>query len=251
VEIPPERPHSIFLRTVVASFLAYAGYGSTAPVKNQMIQRLESLYSFAKNPDFLQIFADESQFKGIPKKSKHRLVSPDYYPEQKIMFPWIHDIRGLAHCPEIIYSRKYYPQIQKVVNMILTPAYQKLPHSYGLAKYENRHYVLGWAMHLPGYCSKLEEHEISVLLLTLEFMAQFQEAQDSVWFNDAIKYLETFRTEKGTYLFPRVHLPEKKFGYWVGGSRMALDSRKGNPLAIELESTFRMVYIKHLAGIDD
>ena len=52
----PETPHAIFLRTVIASFLAYAGYGSTKPVKDQMVERLESLYDFARNPDLSRVF---------------------------------------------------------------------------------------------------------------------------------------------------------------------------------------------------
>ncbi|MBE0525474.1 MAG: hypothetical protein IH631_00925, partial [Candidatus Thorarchaeota archaeon] len=31
LEAAPEKPHAIFLRTIIASFLAYAGYGSTQP----------------------------------------------------------------------------------------------------------------------------------------------------------------------------------------------------------------------------
>jgi hypothetical protein len=250
VGTPPDRPHSIFLRTIVASLLAYAGYGSTTMVEKQMIQRLNILYSFAKSPDFSQIFADESQFKGLPKKTDHKLVNPELYPEQNFMLPWVHDIRGLAHCPNIINSGKYRAHIEKIVSSILTPDYQKIPWSYGLAKYENRYYVLGWAVHLPSYWSTPTERELAELLLSLEFMAQFPIARESSWFKDAMEYLESFRTDQGTYLFPRKYLPERKFGYWVSGTRMMFDERKGNRHAIECESTFRVVHIKHLAGND-
>jgi hypothetical protein len=249
VETPPERPHSIFVRTIVASFLAYAGYGSTTPVEKQMVQRLNSLYSFAKEPDFSQIFVNESKFKGVPKKSTHRLVNPELYPEQKFVLPWIHDMRGLAHCPDIINSGKYHSYGEKIVDMVLTPEYQRLPWSYGLARYEDRYYVIGWAVHLPGYWSKPAEKDLPELLLTLEFMARFRGARDTDWFKDSMEFLETFRTDTGTYLFPRKLLPERKFGYWVGGTRMMFDERKGHANAIECESTFRILQIKTMMNI--
>ncbi len=244
LDTSPKRPHSVFMRTVIAAFLAYAGYDATQPVLSQMTRRLESLYEFANNPDFSRVFVDKSDFKGIPKKSKYGLVNPELYPDQNFMLPWIHDIRGLAHCSSIVRSKKYRPQIEKIIDVVLTPEYQKLPWSYGLAKYEGRYYVLGWVMHLPGYLSRPTEQELAELLLTLEFMARFRGARDSDWFRDSLEFLETFRTDTGTYLFPRKFLPEKKVGYWVAGTRMMFDDRKGHANAIECESTFYMLRIR-------
>ena len=79
----PEKPHTVFLRTVIASFLAYAGYGSTKQVDDQMLDRLESLYEFAKDPDLSQIFVNKSDYKGVPKNSEHEIVNPDLYPDQR------------------------------------------------------------------------------------------------------------------------------------------------------------------------
>ena len=131
---------------------------------------------------------------------------------------------------------------------MLTDEYQNLPWSYGLAKYGSRYYVLGWAAHLPGFEKEPEGREFAELLLTLEFMAKFPIARKSKWFRKSMKYLETFETDSGTYIFPRGWLSEKKTSYWVGGTRMMLDERKGNPKAIECESTFRVIHIKHLAS---
>ena len=244
----PVAPHAVFLRTVIASFLAFAGYGSTSPVKNQMTQRLEALYEFAKQPDFSSVFVDKSGFKGFLKGSeRYRLVNPDLYPDQQFMLPWVHDIRGLASCRELMTEQGYRDKINRVIEMILTPEYQSLPWSYGLAKYGTRYYVLGWAAHLPGYTSRPEGRSFAEVLLTLELMARFTTARKSPWFVDSMEYLESFRTENGTYIFPRTWLPEKQVGYWVGGLRMGYDDRKSNPKAIECESTFRVLKIKQIA----
>ena len=240
----PEKPHAVFLRTIIASFLAYAGYGSTKPVNDQMLDRLENLYEFAKDPDFSRIFVDTSEFKGIPKNSEYGLVNPELYPEQRFMLPWIHDIRGLASCQRIMDSKDHRNKLDNIIELLLTEEYQSLPWSYGLAKYGSRYYVLGWAAHLPGYSKKPEGREFAELLLTLEFMAKFPVVRNSKWFSKSMEFLETFETDSGTYRFPRGWLSEKKTGYWVGGRRMMFDERKGNSLAIECESTFHVLRIK-------
>lgn len=244
VGITPERPHAIFLRTIVASFLAYAGYGTTKPVNDQMIERLESLYGFARDPDFSRIFVDKANFEGAPKNSEYGLVNPELYPEQRFMLPWIHDIRGLASSKSIMDNRRHRSKLERIIELVLSEEYQCLPWSYGLAKYGSRYYVLGWAVHLPGYSSKPEGRGFAELILTLEFMAKFRIARESDWFRSSMEYLESFKTDSEIYLFPQGWLSEKKTGYWVGGTRMMLDERKGNPKAIECESTFHILKIK-------
>ncbi|MHA1423775.1 MAG: hypothetical protein ACTSSD_16945 [Candidatus Thorarchaeota archaeon] len=247
-EISTEIPHTIFLQTIVASFLAYSGYDTTKPVNDHMTARLESLYEFAKEPDFTRVFVDKSEYIGIPKNSEYDLVNPELYPNQRFMLPWIHDIRGLASCKNIIDSETYRHKLDKIIELVLTEEYQSLPWSYGLVKYGSRYYVLGWAAHLPGYSKEPEGREFAELLLTLEFMAKFPIARKSEWFSRSMEYLESFETDSGTYIFPRGWLPEKKTSYWVGGTRMLLDERKGKRNTIECESTFRVVFIKHLAN---
>jgi len=244
VGVIPERPHAIFLKTVVASFLAYAGYGTTSPVMKQMKQRLDTLYEFARDPDFATIFVDKAEFKGLPKNSKnHELVNPILYREQRFRLPWVHDIRGLANSKFIFENDVLRDRLDAIIEMILTPEYQNLPRSYGLAKYDKGYYVMGWAVHLPGYTSRPEERNFAELLLTLEFMAKIPAARESLWFKDMMTYLESFKTDIGTYRFPKSWLPEKSEGYWVKGLHMAYDERS-SPNAVECESTFWILLIK-------
>ena len=56
-----------------------------------------------------------------------------------------------------------------------------------------------------------------------------------------------YRVE-GTYFFPRRGLVERPVGYYVTGTRMGIESGPRSRRALEIESTFRMLKIKRLAG---
>jgi hypothetical protein len=246
-----EFPHAVFQQTIIASFLAYARYGRIQPVVDHLTSRLNALNKFAENPDFQSIFVDKSEYKGIPKSAKaHQLVNPEFYPEQQFILPWIHDIRGLAFCDTIMENTSLKKKCESVVKLILTEEYQNLPWSYGIARYYEKYYVIGWAVNLPGFHSEIDKTNFGELLLNLEMMAVFESARNSDWFSKSIHFLEEFKTDRGTYLFPRSWLPERKVGYWVGGLRMGLESERMSQLAIECESTFWMLHIKHLAEMN-
>lgn len=53
--------------------------------------------------------------------------------------------------------------------------------------------------HLGGYS----------VLNYLRMMSKFKVACKSKWFSDCISYVEQFRTEKGTYIFPKEYLNKK------------------------------------------
>ena len=250
LQTPPDKPHSEFLRTIVASFLAYAGYGKTGQVAQQLLQRLETLHKFARKPDFSSIFVDKKDYSGIPKHGAgHGLVNPDLYSDQRFMLPWLYDIRGIANTPMIMDNQRLKRKADGIVRMILTPEYQEIPFSYGLAEHKSKYYVIGWAVKLPGFTSRPSGREFAEMLLTLEMLAPFSSSQRSSWFRNVIDYLDDYQTDLGTYSFPSAWLPEKKEGYWVGGHRMMFDSREEQKEAIECESTFRVLRIKQLAGL--
>ncbi len=233
-----EHPFRVFLWTLVASFLSFTGYSNTDPVHNVLTERLEATYSFARNPDLAQVF--------VGKKGNDGIVNPRLYPDQQLALPWIHDIRGFASSELILTDSSLRDKVEAVVSMVLTSDYQELPHDYGFMKYRNRVYKIGWSVHLPGFFSDPSESSMPKLLLTLSMMAPFKSARKSKWFRRMMDILETYSTEHGTYLFPKTWLPEKREGYWVNGAYMALEETRRKPSAIECESTFRMVRIKHL-----
>ncbi len=66
-------------------------------------------------------------------------------------------------------------------------------------------------------------------------------------FDMGLAHFETYRTERGTYLFPRHDLQERTSGYWVTGAYMGLKESRRPKRVLELESTFWMLRVKKLA----
>jgi hypothetical protein len=232
-----EHPFHVFLRALVASFLSFTGYSSTESVHNVLAERLESTYSFAKNPDFAQVY--------VGKRGNDGLVNPILYPNQQFVLPWIHDLRGFSSSDHILSDPPLRQKAEAVVSMVLREEYQELQPGYGLMMYKDRGYKIGWSVHLPDFFSEPSDASMPSVLLILPIMAPFKTSRESDWFKQMIDRLETCITEYGTYQFPREWLPEKREGYWVNGAYMALEPRR-KTTAIEAESTFRMFRIKHL-----
>ncbi len=57
----------------------------------------------------------------------------------------------------------------------------------------------------------------------------------------------TYRTARGTYAFPGRMIRVGASGYWVTGAYMGLGENRRNRLMLEMESTFRMLRIRHTA----
>jgi uncharacterized protein YeaO (DUF488 family) len=250
VDKVPLEAHEVFKRTLVASVLARAGYHMVEAVSKQVLSRLNTVYQFAKDPDFSQVYVDRTEHTGIPKGlEKHDLVNPQLYPNQQFALPWIHDVYAFSHLEPVLENDQHRNQVEEILKMVLTPEYQNLPWSYGLARYGTSYYVLGPAAHLPGYSQAAQGREFGEMLLLLEALAPFRTIKENQWFKNSMKQLEEFRTERGTYSFPEKWLPERGKGYWVGGEYMAFDARQGRTNAIEVESTFRVLSIRKRTGL--
>ncbi|MHA2359652.1 MAG: hypothetical protein ACXAB5_05230 [Candidatus Thorarchaeota archaeon] len=243
IDKPHVEPHSVFKKTLIASLLARAGYDMVETVEKQMVSRLRTLFKFIAAPDFSRIFVEKPDTKRM-SETDHELVNPELYPNQQFLLPWVHDVLAFSKIGGIMNQPERREMAENVMEMILSPEYQALPWSYGLARYGDRYYAIGWAVHLPGYDSIPEGRLFAEMLLLLEALAPFKTIQRSSWFKESMKYLEEYRTDDETYSFPKSWLPENKTGYWVGGYRMAYDSRTGLKKAIEIESTFRVLMIK-------
>jgi hypothetical protein len=233
-----ESPFRVFLRTLVASFLSFAGYSDTDPVSNVLKERLEATYSFARKPEFALVYMGDM--------GDEDLVDSKLYPDQQLVLPWVHDILGFAGSAQILSDPDLRQKAETVISMVLSPEYQELQPDYGLTKYKDRAYKIGWSVHLPGFLSEPSESSMPRLLRTLPMMAPFRTVRESKWFRQMMDILETYSTEHGTYRFPMSWLPETREGYWVNGAYMALEEDRKKSTANECESTFRMFRIRHL-----
>ena len=113
-----------------------------------------------------------------------------------------------------------------------------------------RTWSLGWSVHLPGFSDSLMGSLSSTLRVQMiNLLIKFRAVRQHPWLRESLNHLEQFRTDNGTYLFPREYLQEKPGGYWVNGYRMGLEEKR----KLELESTFWMAkfrnILKSAAGI--
>ena len=82
----------------------------------------------------------------------------------------------------------------------------------------------------------------------MNLVSGFPGAYEQQWFRQRIDHLEHYRTDRGTYLFPKEYLPEKKNSYYLySGAHLGLGEKGGQ--ALEIESTFRMLSIRKRAGL--
>jgi hypothetical protein len=235
-----------FLQRIVGGLLAAAGYGDDPAVMGYLQSRLADLADFCQRKDH-DIYVDRSAYKGIPAGFRETpLVDPALYPEGSIRLPMIHDLHALAHYPDALRDDTTQAQINAVVDYVLDPRYQALRDGYGLMQAgPSRYYALGWSVHLHGYqgMESLPERP-HLFLQRVALMSHFPTAWAHPWLQESIAHLETFRTPRGTYLFPRAYLPERTSGYWVAGAYMGLEENRRSRLALEVESTFWMALIK-------
>jgi hypothetical protein len=236
---------------IVGSFLVIAGYHQEEEIRKYLAQRLETLWEFTREKNF-NIYADRDQYPDIPAGFRNKpLVKPELYAGGEERFPTIYDIHALANYPAQHLDKDVQKKVDGVIEYVLHPKYQAFPEGYGLMRAGKRkYYAIGWSVHLPKYHPSTEKsYDENRLIQRLVLMANFRAARKHPWFTENAKKLEEYRTDHGTFIFPRSYLPERKSGYWVEGAYMGLEENRRKRTAIELESTFWMLKIRKNARI--
>lgn len=238
-----------FQRQLVANGLAHAGYLAESVVRDALEQRLERLAGFARRKRY-DIYVDAKSYPGYPRHFRGRpLVDPALHPDGQLPLPSIWDLYGLARLRTSSADAALRRRTDAVARYVLDDAYQALPAGYGVLRMGRyRYWAIGWDVKLPGFASgRAEPREAALALQRVELMAAFPSARRTPWFRGWLAHLDEFRTPRGSWAFPRAYLPEKPRGYWVLASQRGLEERRRTRLALELESTFRMLSIKQLS----
>jgi hypothetical protein len=240
-----ERYHNEAL--IIVPFLVRAGYATEPRVASWMAQRIEVLYKQACSKNY-GFYMNESERHSLPPAQKTVHGKLKLYYQQRFNNHW--GVMGLPTCYDL-YSLAYLPKedqltrqkVEAIVAYLLHPAFQDTPGGYIWNSHLHRPYAAGrvFLACLP------QKNEREKLVLFLEMMAQFECGKSSDWFRQGMAQLETFRTECGTYRFPREYLNEKSSYYLYAGMHMSLGEFPRNDRALELESTFRMARLKKLA----
>jgi hypothetical protein len=240
---------AMFIAKLLSSYLVQAGYRHPDLVAF-VERRTEALYRNAREKNF-DVYYSQSELQKMPTRPPNWRNTPvlraEYDPggNEKPM-PNIWDIYTLAFFPDDCKSVMLQEQIRAIIAYVLDERFQALPWGYGLLFFnENRrYYACGWSPRLPGLHGFDDPLDQGTLLLYTDLMSHFEEARKSAWFRRCLEHLETFKTETGTYCFPKNYIQEKKDQGFVCGASMGLGEDRRRKIALEIESTFRMLLIK-------
>lgn len=243
-----EGGRAVFIATVLASYFMRGGYAYDEIV--QFVQRRVASISRLAAQKTYDIHLTEAQLNGLPKQWVGKpIINPDMDPMTGTTpLPLIHDLRAFAYMPPESLSDVIRQQLDDIVTYVTDERYRALPPGYGyIWSGDNRRmcYACGWNLDLPDLDSA-KSYEQRKIVQRLELLAHFPAAHQSAWFQEGMRLLETYRTERGTYCFPAAFLTEAKAGYYVGGEYMGLEDTRRTAKTLELESTFRMLLLKKL-----
>lgn len=200
--------HDIFS----ANLLTLADLNAKA-ANDFMLKNLDRLYGFTKKKDYDIYLNDEekAKLKNIPKNFKDKKVIKkglyDYRGTYIFHYPTIYDIVGLHK----LYDLRD-PEIDEKVNTMIDyistdEFHNKIDDGYGILQVEGKRYFsMGWDPKYPGWFDLpgcMETGNASGLLFFAQYISKYPVARKTKWFADLLNYIEKYRTENGTYLFPR------------------------------------------------
>jgi hypothetical protein len=251
---PFRNKYNGFSAILSASLLSMA-YIKKPFIQDCMTGLLDEMYSFTKTRNFdIYISAGErAALKGVPPNWKKRgdFIQYDLVDRFGFCFPLIYDIMGLY----VLYDLND-PQTDKKINEIIDfisndDFHTKISAGYGILiadPTKRIYHGMGWSPHYPGWfdvadcLDKADANTGALILFFAEYISNYPIAAKTKWFAGLTAYLEKYKTENGTYIFPKEWLPEKT-GYAVNGFHMSYGENRRKKNWCEIESTF---YIQSL-----
>ncbi|MCL1858930.1 MAG: hypothetical protein FWF92_06815 [Oscillospiraceae bacterium] len=219
-------------------------------VVESMENRINALHKAAKEKVF-DVYQDESE---LPKKPE---IWTDYGVLKDAMNPWNrtaekplpmwYDILALAYYADKCADPENAKKINDIVEYIIDPEFQRLPREALLyVKARRMYHAGGFGVTLPLY--KTDEHTVpsnlSAAFEILDIMSHFEMARKSKWFGSCLNYLEQFKTETGTYIFPKEYLNKKYIDKaFLNKTNMSLKGDEREQMKRELISTMKMTEI--------
>ncbi len=232
-----------------------------------MNNRINALHTAAKERIY-DIFQDKSKLPKPPKQwLEHGVIKDEMNPFSKraeIPLPTIYDVSAMAYYQQYNKDPMIQQKIEDIMEYILTPEFQALPEGYGLLWVKERriYHACGWNPLLPMYDSYKRPGHLgnNAILNYLTMMSCYKNAIKSKWFIDGLNYIDQFKTERGTYLFPKEYLSRKcsapgfesnfmgfntnKHELYLNSENMKLRYKEREALIRELISTVNVLEIK-------
>ena len=223
---------------IMAGFLAQAGYWERQELRGFVVQRLRTKRKRVEKRVF-NFFLKPKDLAGLPKAwqgkpvLRHELVREFPLPDATDFATW-------ASMPADMLTPANRRMIDGILNYVLDPRIQSLPETHYVWD-KGRHQCFSGVNHavLPGWrgVSNAGSKQAKYILPYLATMAHLHVMSESRWFAGWMDYFEQFRTAEGTYRIPGKH------------HEMSLGENRKTRLGSEIESTFRMLSIRKLAGM--
>lgn len=225
---------------VLVPFLVRAGFTRDPRLADWLISRIEKLYHSASTGSF-DFYYPPEEAAGVPNAWKGKPIYRDEYGHTAgYSLPTCYDLYSLSYCPPVLGGENLQDKLETIAAFLSDPRFQSTQGGYGWDRVKRRCYAAGrvfLACVMPAR-----------LVLFLELAARFESARESNWFQEGLGRLESHRTRRGSYLFPRELLTERTGTHLYAGCHMGLGEDRRKPLALELESSFHMLYIYKRMG---
>ena len=240
---------------LTANFLSLAAINDEDILK-YMLESLDEVCKFAKATGYDIYLNSEERAKltGVPKNWRdcEYFIRYEVIQEHGFSFPLIYDVIGLYR----LYDLKD-ADVDNKINTVLSyisgdEFHSKLSEGYGIivageyASGNPKYNGMGWSPHYPGWsdvADYMEKDNVPKLLFFAQNIIKYPIALKTKWFYDLLNYLDKYRTDNGTYLFPKEWLKESQ-GYAVQGHHVSFGENRRKKNWREIESTFFMQLLR-------
>jgi hypothetical protein len=229
---------------LTANLLSLANMEDESAIR-YMLGSLDEMYNFVQKKIY-DIYLSEDERRRltrVPKnwKSTDYFINPDVVKKYGFSYPIVYDIMGMYR----LYDLKN-PEVDKKINAVISyistdEFHLKITDGYGiLVEEDGKYHGMGWDPKYPGWFDLpdyMETGNVPKLLFFSQYISKYPAAEKTKWFSDLLNYIEKYRTEDGTYLFPGTWLKEST-GYAVQGYHMSFGENRRKKNWREIESTF-------------
>ncbi len=238
-------------------YLLEAGYCNN-DIVDYIAARINKVYKIAEIQEFDFYETDPSKIRQRPKIWKVTPVLKDIHNCEmgEVPLPTINTLMGMLYLYNYITDKETKKKIDDIVNYIIDPRYQKTRGDYGIHWFEDKAYHAS----AGGVCLPLYENDVLIgnekysFLNIINLMSYSPIALGTEWFLKCMDFLEQYKTERDTYIFPDDFLyhtfirpanPSVVYSAYISKDVLPKIKRsERRSYAIELISTFFVLLMK-------
>jgi hypothetical protein len=240
----------------MSMYLRYAGY-DCQEIENYLFERAQLCQGTAKQKTS-EIYVIGEEAEKLPKwmKDKNLKVIKDEFSPYggSNPLPLEYEVRNYLYMNRNNIGENNLEDINNVFKYIVSPEYYTFNGDYGFHKAGKTYHGSNCGFMIPIYEEGgVERVNAYFFLSTIRDMSFSKIMRGSVAYRKCLAHIESFKTEKGTYIFPEnyldnmaFHQPTDLYNMLLGKSiQMKRDEKKN--LAIELFSTLFVLILQKRA----